>query len=138
MTKTTNCGDKMILGQAREGSFVYISVTFLLVTKFFLFLFFFFGSPHKDLHLSFKYTQKLSQSYTWRAEIAFTGLLSHPEHTSKLLPCNLSCATTVHGNFLINVARGVVVLHLMRRRQLLHISPFVLLLTYAKSTFFPL
>ena len=45
MTKTTNCGDKMILGQAREGSFVYISVTFLLVTKFFLFLFFFLD-PH--------------------------------------------------------------------------------------------
>ena len=60
MTKTTNCGDKMILGQAREGSFVYISVTFLLVTKFFLFLFFFFGSPHKDLHLSFKFTHKVS------------------------------------------------------------------------------
>ena len=105
----------MILGQAREGSFVYISVTFLLVTKFFLFLFFS-GSPHKDLHLSFKFTHKLSYSYTWRAEIAFTRLQSHSEHTSKLLPCNLSCATTVHGNFLINVARGVVVLHLMRRR----------------------
>ena len=47
--------------------------------------------------------------------MAFLGLLSHPEQRGKLLPCNLSCATTVHGHFLINVTKEVVVLHLMRR-----------------------
>ena len=70
--------------------------------------------------LFFIFKNKSSSSYTWRAEITFLGLLSHPEHTSKLLPCNLGCATTVYGHFLINGTRGVVVLYLMRRRWLLH------------------
>ena len=48
-------------------------------------------------------------------EIAFLGLLSHLEHIGKLLPYNLSCATTIHGHFLINAAREVVVLHLIWR-----------------------
>ena len=47
--------------------------------------------------------------------MGFLGLLSHPEHTGKLLPCNLSCATTIHGHFLINAAKEVVVLLLMQR-----------------------
>ena len=93
---------------------------------------------HKDPHFSFIFTYRLSQSYTWRAEIVFLRLLFHPEHTSKLLLYNLSCATTVHGHFLINVARGVVVLYLMWRGWFLHPSPFILLVTRAKSTFFPL
>ena len=45
----------------------------------------------------------------------FLGLLSHPEHTSKLLPYNLSCATTIHDHFFINAAREVIVLHLMQK-----------------------
>ena len=60
-------------------------------------------------------SQRLSSSYTWRVEIAFLELLSHPEHTGKLLPRNLSCATTIHDYFLINAAKGVVVLHLMQK-----------------------
>ena len=84
-------------------------------------LFFIFSDlPYMDLNFSFIFKNKSSSSYTWRAEITFLGLLSHPEHTSKLLPCNLSCATTVYGHFLINATRGVVVLYLMRRRWLLH------------------
>ena len=86
----------------------------------------------------FIFTHRLSQSYTWRAEIVFLRLLFHPEHTSKLLLYNLSCATTVHGHFLINVARGVVVLYLIWRGWFLHPSLFILLVTRAKSTFFPL
>ena len=82
-----------------------------------------------DLHIwilmFLLYLNKSSLSYTWRAEIAFVGLLSHPEHTSKFLPCNLSCATTVHDHFLINAAREVVVLYLMRRGWLLHPSSFI-------------
>ena len=39
--------------------------------------------------------------------------LSHPEHISKHLPCNLSCATTIYGHFLIKEARGMGVLHLI-------------------------
>ena len=99
---------------------------------------FFSLSMHKDLHFSYIFTHRLSWFYTWRAEIAFPGLLSHSEHTSKLLPCNLSYATNVHGHFFINVAKGVVILYLMWRGWLLHPSPFILLVTYAKFALFPL
>ena len=99
-------------------------------------LFFFSPFPHMDLPFPFISKHKTSQSYTWRAEITFLGLLSHPEHTSKLLPCNFSCVTTVHGHFLINATKGVVVLYLLRRGWLLHPSSFILLVFRAKSVFF--
>ena len=141
MTQTTNYEEKMILGQARGMSVLYIRISFFfeLIFQFFipkLSFLFFWGSPHKDLHFSFIFTHRLSQSYTWRAKIAFPGLLSHPERTSKFLQCNSSCATTVHGHFLINAVREVVAMHLMGMRQLLHPSPFISLITHAKSTFF--
>ena len=64
--------------------------------------------------------------------MAFLGLLSHPEQRGKLLPCNLSCATTVHGHFLINVTKEVVVLHLMRRGWLPLPSLLTFLVIHAK------
>ena len=125
-------------------SFSLEQICQLLVTKssfFSLSLSFFFFSLYPFSYGSsfpFIFTHRLSQPYTWRAEIVFLRLLFHSEHTSKLLLYNLSCATTVHGRFLINAARGVVVLYLMWRGWFLHPSPFILLVTRAKSTFFPL
>ena len=106
---TLNYEEKGILGPTRGRSFIYMVLLSLLYESFSSH---FLSIPyHKDLHFPFIFTQRVYSSYTWRVEIAFLGLLSHPEHTSKFLPCNLSCATTVHGHFLINAARGVVVLH---------------------------
>ena len=106
-----NYEEKGILGPTQGRSFIYM----VLLSLFHQSLFF--RIPfHKDLHFPFIFTPRLSSSYTWRVEIAFLELLSHPKHTGKLLPCNLSCATTIQDHFLINAARGVVVLHLMRKR----------------------
>ena len=152
MTRATSLKGNTLLGQAR-GRYILIYTYFFLtftnvqvlgykVLSFFFFFFFFFPSPpppppNMDLPFPFISRHKPSQSYTWRAEIAFLGLLSHQEHTSKLLPCNLSCATTVHGHFLINAARGVVVLYLMQRGWLLHPSFFIILVFRSKFAFFP-
>ena len=109
-----------------KGRSFYISM-FLLS---FLYQFFFpslSGSP------PFIFTHRLSSCYTWRVQIAFLGLLSHPEHTGKLLPYSLSCATIVHGHFLINAVREVVVLHLMWRGWLPLPSLLTLLVIHAKS-----
>ena len=125
-----------------EECLFYICVLLSLFNKYLCSLLpsfslsFFINPLHKDLHFPFIFTHRLSQSYTWRVEIVFPSFLSHSEHTSKLLPCNLSCATTIHSHFLINVDKGVVVLYLMWRGQLLHHSPFIFLVTYVKSTFF--
>ena len=48
--------------------------------------FFFILTLHLDLPLAFISTYNLSESYTWRAEIALPKLWSHPEHTSKFYP----------------------------------------------------
>ena len=112
--------------------FLYINV--LAFSPLQILLFSFSPPPSKDLHLPFIFTHRLSSRYIWRVEIAFLGLLSHPKHTGQLLSYNLSCITTVHGHFLINVAREVVVSHLMRRGQLPLPSLLTLLITCAKST----
>ena len=96
---------------------MYVFLTYTNVSvlgyKGLSFPFFFLPFSHVDLPFPFISKHKSSQSYTWRAEIAFLGLLSHLEHTSKFLPYNFSCAITIRGHFLINVARGVVVLYLI-------------------------
>ena len=90
---------------------------------------------HLDLPITFISSHNSFESYTWRAEIVLLELLSHLEHTSKFLSCNLSCAITIHGHFLINAARGVVVSYLMQSGWLLYTSFFILLVFHAKSAF---
>ena len=55
-----------------------------LVTEWFSSLFLI--PLHLDLPFPFISNHKSSESYTWRAEIVLLGLLSPPEHTSKLYP----------------------------------------------------
>ena len=101
---TLNYEEKGILDPTRGRSFIYM-VLFSLLHKSLSLFYFSLGPFSKDLHLPFIFTHKLSSSYTWRVKIVFLGLLSHPKHTGKLLPCNLSCVITIHGHFFINAAK---------------------------------
>ena len=118
--------------------YIYVSLTYtnvqILDYKVVFFLFFHIPLP-LDLPYTFISSHNSSESYTWMAKIVLLELLSHPEHTSKLLSCNLSCATIIHSYFLINAARGVVVSYLMWNRWLLYTSFFILLVFHAKSAF---
>ena len=119
-------------------TYIYVSLIYtnvqVLDYKVVFFLFFHIPLP-LDLPYTFISSHNSSESYTWMAKIVLLELLSHPEHTSKLLSCNLSCATIIHSYFLINAARGVVVSYLMWNRWLLYTSFFILLVFHAKSAF---
>ena len=117
--ETLNYEEKGILDPTRGRSFIYMVLLFLLYKSLFFWI-----PLHKDLHFPFIFTQKLSSSYTWmrlssskcRMRLHFWDFRPIQNIYVKLLLCNLSCAITVHGYFLINAVRGVVILHLMRRR----------------------
>ena len=104
MTKTNKLKGKTLLGQVQGWNvliYIYIYIYMyvcmyvcislrlvqifkFLVTEWFSSLFLI--PLHLDLPFPFISNHKSSESYTWRAEIVLLGLLSHPEHTSKLYP----------------------------------------------------
>ena len=104
MTKTNKLKGKTLLGLVHGWNvliYIYIYIYMyvcmyvrislrlvqifkFLVTEWFSSLFLI--PLHLDLSFPFISNHKSSESYTWRAEIVLLGLLSHPEHTSKLYP----------------------------------------------------
>ena len=135
VTQTTNYEEKRILGQARGMSVLYINVFLSSLNKYFSsslqssFSSLFWGSPLIRIFIFLLYLHRDYLSPTPRRLRL---------HSQDFCLIRNILATTVHGHFLINAAKGVIVLHLMQMGQLLHPSPFISLVTRAESTFFPL
>ena len=88
--------EKWILGPT-QGRSLYIWFCFLYFTNLSLLSF---SLPLTRIFIFLLYLPKdYLHPKPGGLRLHFLGLLSHPEHTSKFLPCNLSCATTVHGHF---------------------------------------
>ena len=104
---------------------------------FFFFLHSFFVSPTPDLFLALYIQLKCIWILHLEGWDHIPRILFSSRTYQQALHWNVSCATIVYGHFLINAARVVVVLHLMRRECLLYLSFFIFLVFHAKSVFFP-
>ena len=105
------------------------------ISRSFSHLFYFFSpfsSFDPDVSWLYIVSQNASWLYIWRVRITLPWYLSHEGLISRFYTEIFSCVGTVHGHFPINVARQVVVMHLLWMGWLLCPSFFLSLWFSAK------
>ena len=139
MTRATNYKEKRLLDQARGISilYTYVFLTYTNVSvlghKVLSFFLFFYPIPHIWILIFLLYLN------TNHLNLILGGLRLHSQDfylIRNILVSFYPAILAVHGHFVINATKGVVVLYLMRREWFLHPSPFILLVFCVESAFF--